>query len=184
MLKINLTLEGLKPGILLHNPLSMSKPKSGKKIIPSPEQEAADGCYWTEDGKSLAFPATNIHSSLIIASSSYRIGKRSIMPFIAGAIEIEPLLIPFNTKLYQIDTRRVVIQRQGILRSRPLIFPWHLQFTYIVEEIDFPVQGEGLVEVLKNITEEAGRRVGLGDFRPENRGWFGNYRIKGWKIIK
>jgi hypothetical protein len=37
--------------------------------------------------------------------------------------------------------------------------------------------------MLRNIVEEAGRRIGIGDFRLEKKGPFGKFEVTKWKVI-
>jgi hypothetical protein len=53
--KVRIKSTGL--GLLLHNPAGMGASNGGKKVIPTPEQEAKAACYYVEDGETLAIPA-------------------------------------------------------------------------------------------------------------------------------
>jgi hypothetical protein len=72
-----------------------------------------------------------------------------------------------------------VVQRQGILRSRPLLKNWELDFDLVVNEEDVDPK---FIPVLRPICEEAGRRVGLGDFRVEKNGPFGKFEVVSWEV--
>jgi hypothetical protein len=173
---IDVRIEGTTP-ILSHNPAGMAMRKPGKASqIPTPEEEALASCYWTEDKSSIGCPADNIKASMIVAAPAYKIGpKTKAAPYVAGSVSLKPDLIPFNTKEYVIDTRRAVVQRQGILRSRAKLNTWALDFEMVLDE-DF-LEACTNPEVLKDILAEAGRRVGLLDFRPQRKGWFGKFRV-------
>jgi hypothetical protein len=167
-----------KTAILLHSPSGMDRnrngAKRGEKQIDTPEVEAAKGLYWMADKSSIGFPSLNILRSAITASTAWKIGKKSIVPFMAGSVSIDEEMIPFGTLEYEIDTRRAVVQKQGILRSRPkLPAGWNLSFEVNVDG-DAPAE---LCKILPDIFAEAGRRVGLGDFRPEKRGPFGKFAV-------
>ena len=126
------------------------------------------------DKSSIGFPSLNIMRSAITASTAWKINKRSIVPFMAGSVSIDAEMVPFDTLDYEIDTRRAVVQKQGILRSRPKLPPgWNLSFEVNVDD-DAPAE---LCRILPDIFAEAGRRVGLGDFRPEKRGPFGKFMV-------
>jgi len=168
----NVTVEGTR-AILLHNPASMGTSSAGKKKIPTPEEEAAAGCYWTEDKSSLAFPGWNVYTAIVNEARFFRIGKKSAIPFIAGSIEIEPTMIPFGTTEYEIFTKRAVVQRQGIMRSRPMLKRWQLSFRVLVDdEADVAV-----VKVLPLLLADVGRRAGFGDHRLEKKGPFGKFKV-------
>jgi hypothetical protein len=168
-------IEGTSP-ILFHNPAGMARSgavKKDSKSIPTPEEEAKASCYWLPGGSSLMFPGDNIQSAMLRAASGYKVNKKALTPFVAGSVTVEPEHVPFNTKDYVVDTRRAVVQRQGILRSRAKLPQWKLEFTLLVDA-DFPVRE---LDILRQILEETGRRIGIGDFRPEKRGRFGKFKV-------
>jgi hypothetical protein len=191
MRTIEVTIQGTSP-ILLHNPQQMNAESTGKKVIPTPTVEAASSCYWTEDKSALGYPGLNLHRGMITAAGAFRAGKLSMTPYIAGGIEIQPEMIPFHTldvkgkvaliSKYEIDTRRAVVQRQGIMRSRARIPKgWMLTFRIVVNEEDLPQKTS--LEMLKAILEEVGRRIGIGDFRPQKTGPFGKFIVVSWKEL-
>lgn len=74
-----------------------------------------------------------------------------------------------------VDTRRVVIQRAGITRSRPGFSEgWKCRFSITVLEPEFLP-----LPKLLEIIETAGKFQGLGDFRPT----FGRYRISNTELL-
>lgn len=178
-------IEGYEPGILLHNPAGMGQNKKATKNIPSAEEEAQSGCYWTADSKYLAFPSDNIRSGLIAASSGMKVPsnrKLSLVLVVSGDIIIEPTMISFGTNKYEILTKRVVIQRQGILRSRPLIYPWELKFVIRWEK---QYLGDDFHEnILPDLLERLGGTIGIGDYRPAKKGPYGRFAVKSIKRLK
>lgn len=177
MKTIKAKIKGVGLGILLHSPAGMGQ-SNGKKVIPTREQEAAAGCYWMDDKKSLAFPAWNVSRALVKAAAQFKNGKVPMSRYMASDVVIEPPMLSFGTKEYAIDTRRAVVQRQGILRSRPLLKNWTLEFDLLV--------GEGIsaamFPTLRVICEEAGQRVGIGDFRIDKNGPFGKFVVESWEV--
>jgi|SRR5208282_469321 len=177
---IKASIKGVGLGLLMHNPAGMGLGNGGKKVIPTPEVEAAAACYWLDDEKtSLAFPAWNLFRSLVKSAAAYKDGKTSGSRIVAGSVTIEPAMLTFGTKQYAIDTRRAVVVKQGILRSRPLLKDWTLDFDMLVSEEDVSAK---FFPVLRAITEDAGRRVGLGDFRVEKNGPFGKFVVTAWEV--
>jgi len=172
------TIEGIGEGMLLHNPAGMGRSdRKAKREIPTPEVEAETACYKTDKGE-IGFPAENIRCGLIRASSGWKVPgnkKLSLSPIIAGDVSIAPSMISFGTKKYEIDTRRVVIQRQGILRSRPKLPEWKLTFTVSWEG---QYLGDDFHEtVLPELLERLGKTIGIGDYRPACKGPFGRFKI-------
>ena len=184
MITVHVSLKGLSP-ILLHNPAGMGgNGKVGKGRIPTPEEEAAAGCYWTEDKSSLAIPSTNILRCFTKAGAQFKVkmgaAKTTMAKVIPSAVSIEPIeCVPFGTKEYSIDTRRAVVQKQGILRSRPKLNPWTLKFDLLVIDEDIP---RDMIPALRLVVEDSGRRVGLGDFRIEKTGPFGKFAVESWEV--
>ena len=132
---IKAKIKGVGLGLLLHNPAGMGQ-SNGKRVIPTPEQEAAAGCYWTEDKTSIAVPSWNLFRALVTAAKAFKSGKTSMSRILAGGISIEPAMLSFGTKEYAIDTRRAIVQKAGILRSRPLLRDWMVSFDVLVNEED------------------------------------------------
>lgn len=80
-------------------------------------------------------------------------------------------LLQHPTEFMSVSVMRVKVQRAAVARSRLLIAGgWELAFT--IEVQDEQVQPE----VLKTILEEAGRAVGIGDYRPR----YGRFEVVGF----
>jgi hypothetical protein len=176
---IKVKIKGTGMGLLLHNPAGMCASNGGKKVIPTPEQEAKAAAYYLEDGETLAIPGWNLFRSLVKAAAAFKDGKKSMSRIVAGGVIVEPEMLSFGTKNYAIDTRRAVVQRQGILRSRPLLKDWTLEFDLLINEEDVSAKA---FPILRAICEDAGRVVGLGDFRVEKNGPFGKFHVESWEV--
>jgi hypothetical protein len=179
--KFQVQIEGMEPGLLMHK--FSEKGEEGKTKILPPEEYAKKAAYWSKDKSHLIIPAANIHRALIQVSTRYRaptIGR--ITPFVAGSLDISPEEIPLQRpngeliKDYEIDIRGVVIQGRGrIRRARPKIWPWKATFVVSYITVDFPADFPGTLEEMFN---EAGRRIGLCDYRPAKGGPFGKFEVK------
>lgn len=176
------TIKSIGRGILLRSPATMfqtdGKKGTLKKHIPTAEEDALSGCYWTEDKKSLAFPGDNIYTGLLHASTGSKLPsnkKMSLRPLVAGNVEVTPTMISFGTKKYQIDTRRAVIGHQGIPRSRAWLPSWILTFKVGWDSgylgLDFHET------ILPQLLDRLGHQIGIGDYRPEKSGPFGKFEI-------
>jgi hypothetical protein len=152
--------------------------------VPLPEEEAKGYLYWTEDGASIALPSTMIYRSFINGASGYKLAgsKQAAANLLAGAIEIEPLLIPFNTKEYKLHTCRVVVgMGKGIMRTRPMIpAGYSLEFTI---NVDDDAVSPSVAPLMREIMEVAGRRMGLGDYRPQKKGPYGKFNVTRWEVL-
>jgi len=68
-----------------------------------------------------------------------------------------------------LDSRRVMIQRQGITRMRPALYKgWQATFDIQVLLPEYISR-----QLLLRVMEDAGRLVGIGDFRPT----FGRFSV-------
>ena len=97
---------------------------------------------------------------------------------------VVPEEIPFGTKSYAIDTRRIVNKstKGASLKSRPKLKSWKLPFQILIED-DFPVKPDP-GPIVKEMLEEAGRRVGIGSYRPTCKGRFGKFIVTKFSEIK
>lgn len=168
---------GLSP-LLQHNPASMLAHKSGGinvKQIPLPEDEAEAATYRLENGD-LYLPTYHFRASLLRGCVGRRLGKRGASVAVSAGVSVpEEETVLFNSETgksirdYQVDCRTVVVQRARIVRARPKIWPWAAR---LVLELNDDFISAGATLELLNI---AGMIAGIGDFRPEKRGWFGRY---------
>ena len=100
---------------------------------------------------------------------------KAILSHIETKEELLPLWHPEDASPlthYAIDRRRARIQRAGILRCRPRFDLWSVWLTLIYDELLLPQP-----DILKEIATDAGRRFGVGDYRPQTRGWFGRFAV-------
>ncbi len=172
---------GDKP-LMQHNPagsLKGSGKTGGPKVIPSPEEEAEAGAYRMEDGQ-LYIKSESFVGSLVGkggGAANRKLGKSSAISRILAGVDfdIEERCPLFHAQTnapideYEIDTRRAVVVKAGILRSRPLIRDWSC--TVVCEIDERFITTEQLLELL-NV---AGVVAGVGDYRPSCKGRFGKY---------
>lgn len=176
-------LTGIRP-LLCHNPASMrrSEDKLGKKEIPSPEVEAKAGLYLDGKGR-IVFPSMAVRNCMISAASKSKMkfGKTSATNVLSASIfpveEFVPILDPNaweQITTYAIDMRRAVVQRQGIIRARPKFDAWGMDVPFECDDSYANNIQEGAAQIL-NI---GGGINGIGDFRIEKKGLFGQFRAE------
>lgn len=178
MKEIKVEIKGTSP-LLMNSPKGMIEDmtKGVTKTTKNydPEESAEKLTYRTKDGE-LYIPAEALKGSLIGAASYKKIGKYAAKPIIAGGVIITPQKVGLGTKDYEIDLRTVVIQRSRVVKARPTLENWKVQFTISYDESLI-----GNPEIIKSIFEEAGKRVGVLDFRPQKNGSFGMFEITKWQ---
>lgn len=153
--------------------------------------EWIDGMYTTEDGY-LCQPATHLEGAMVKAAATFKIkGGRGkswrdpiraycyISPdFILHQRNGKPVLAP-GPELVNKPERglsvlvmRVIVQRSAVARSRLMIAAgWQLEFT--IQVLDDQVR----LDVVREILDEAGRAVGIGDYRPR----YGRFAVTGFE---
>lgn len=166
--------------LLTHNPAGMqpnvNSPKAKK--IPTPEEEARAGLYIDDDGN-YCIPSRSFRSALLNGLKGKKVGKTSAVSVFQAAVfnvdEYSVLIDPDTGKplrKYSIDIRRAIVQRNGVLRSRPRFEKWGC---YVYLEVDLDITTPQQVEEALNI---AGQIIGVGDFRIEKRGMFGKFKAE------
>jgi hypothetical protein len=181
MKRINVEIKGTSP-LLMGSPKAMLEDEEQVKKATkkrNPKVEAESRAYRTKS-KELYVPASAIYGCILNASSFHKIGKFTAKPILASGVRIEPEHIGLGVKKYDIDTRTVVIRGRGrIVRHRPKINDWKLKFEIVWNEkvIDDP-------EVIKHFLEEGGLRVGILEYSPRCKGFFGTFEITKWSEVK
>src|SRR5262245_44104005 len=133
--------------------------------------------YRTEDGE-LAIPGEYVRQAVIHAAKfrqDPRSPRKSAMDlYKAGVVCLTPLAsLGVPTWDYE-DRRRVMIQRNGITRVRPAVRAgWAIEVQLMVNLPEY-VPPDALQEVLVN----AGRLIGLADFRPT----YGRFAVQHYEI--
>jgi len=156
----------------------------GKKDYGTPRQQAENTAYRDEKTKLLWVPWSWILGTMTTIASDYKLpGRRkSLKSVIGGAVLIPEEKIYFfekyKVKDIEIDSRPVVIQgKDRIMRHRARLEEWSLEFLIEIDEEIVPV------ETVHQVLSDAGRRAGLGDYRPQKCGPFGRFHIVSWKEV-
>lgn len=172
MRTIQVELQGVTP-LLMHSAEGMTAEKAKKnpgKVYDN-VKNAESVAYRNKDGQ-LYIPSRCLKSAIINAASWYKFGKKNAKPIIAGCLTIQPYEILLGTKEYTIDLRPVVVQRARIIRARPRLDEWKINFQIIYNE---KMIGESTL--IQEILEEAGQRVGILDNRPQKYGENGTFKV-------
>ena len=169
----------------MSNPAGMGKAAApgNRKVIPTPEAEAEERAYKFPNGE-LGFPAVGVRNSFLGGTKGLRHGKVALGPVFSGAILPTDHMFRLlddkgdPIKDYEIDTQRVVVQRAGIMRSRPRLDSWNLACTFNYNR-DVGIEPD----VIELAATNAGLTVGSGDYRIANKGWYGSFTVKELEVI-
>jgi hypothetical protein len=191
MKTITVVIEGISPLLINrfkeNDEIVDAMKKNGKKDYGTPRKQAELTAYADEPRteKSLLWiPSTWVMGSIATVASDYKIpgSRKSVKSIYGGCI------IPTSEKLYflekhklgkvEVDSRPVVIQRARIMRHRARLEKWSFSCDLELDDSLLPVDS------MHQLLTDAGRRSGLGDFRPPKGGPFGRFKIISWTVAK
>ncbi len=190
MKKIEVSIQGTTP--LLCNKFTDAAQQaatSGNRVVAvgdrgTPREQAEEKLYIGNNSKPM-IPQPNLFRCLIDAGTFFKAGKSKVTTLktsmIPACVEIEGLEIPLKHKeAWDVDTRPVRIPSTGgrILCHRPCFNDWALSFTMNIDTEMIAVK------LVRDIVDAAGKRIGLGDFRPACKGPFGKFVVVKWEEVK
>ena len=144
-----------------------------KKGPRDPQAEFMDSCYRTPDGH-FAFPASGIKKSMVTAAARYADDKKAVRLY--GAFGITSELLEIEGDAPRMRTDNVVLSGIGHtagIAYRPEFFPWAMTIPLTVNV------GFVSIDQLVNLLRLAGFGVGIGDWRVEKKGTFGQFEVEG-----
>jgi len=177
---VKFKITGTRP-LLTHNPESMKDgnsdtPSKKKKYLPT--EEAEKGVYYNEK-RNYCLVSSAFRTALLSGLKNKKIGKTAAKSIYQAAVfNIDDLSVLIDPKTekplkkYIIDSRRVMLGKKGIIRHRPRFEKWgcFIHFHMDPEVLDKKTLEESL--------NEAGRIIGVGDYRIERGGPFGSFTAK------
>lgn len=170
-------IKGTRP-LLMHAPVGLGDNPSLRRGEHLPPEKEAEMYLYKDSQGNIVVPAINIKACLRDAGRNYKISGRKTTygAAIKAGIDIEPApYVPLKHNGWEVDIRPVVVQRNRILRARPRFDEWELEFTIVNKDPQVLLK-----DTMKKVVEDAGRWIGLGDFRPE----FGLFEVVEFKEVK
>lgn len=187
---IKVKIRGVRP-LLMHNGLladsETDHAKQKAALTKKKPQTSADkaeiarldfiGALYRDEHDNIIIPDVNLLAVIVAGAAKFRKSKDAKAGVFIndhGAFDF-----PFKGKrtpdnLWKsgdfTDRRRVVIQRNAIMKVRPIFKKWDCTFSM---EIDEEICNADDVRLW---LETAGKRAGLGDFRPQ----FGRFEVEKW----
>ena len=81
---------------------------------------------------------------------------------------------------WEVDSRSVVIPSTGgrIMAHRPRVDAWNATFTLDLDTTMFTPN------LVRSVVDDAGKKIGLGDYRPARKGPFGRFVVSRWDIVE
>lgn len=150
-------------------------------------REQAEAVAYRDDDRNVYFPGASIARMLREAGTNHKLkGSRRSVKFVVPAAVIVPedrvhILTKDGERRddFEVDSRPVTIPstKGRIMRHRPRWDDWTAAFTLEIDDTVLPV------ELIHQLLEEGGRRVGIGDYRPEKGGPFGRFEVIEWQVL-
>lgn len=184
---IDVTIEGVAP-LLLHayTDAAAQKATTGQGAVAvgdpgTPREQAEDVLYRDTDG-TLIVPGANVYRAIIDAGKFHKSGKSKVTTMknslVPTGVWMETAVCPIDDggKGWEVDTRPIRIPSTGgrILRHRPRFDTWRLSFSLRVDTSTFDTK------IVRALIDDAGSKIGLGDFRPDCKGPFGRFVVVAW----
>lgn len=134
--------------------------------------------YRNEDGE-ICIPGVYLHQALVNAAKfkqDPRSPRKSMADLTRAAFVVTPWLASTGKREPDFfDRRRVLIQRSGVTRIRPALLPgWEVEF-----QIECLLPEYVNPDLLYDLLVQAGRLVGIGDYRP----MFGRFQIVEYRVL-
>ncbi len=177
---VAVTVEGSCP-ILFHRwncDAVEAKAKAAKGSAAKKSDDIESYVYRNEAGE-ICLPGEYLRQSIIMAAKfrqDPRSPRKSAMDlFKAAVISLTDLASLGTTEWDFEDRRRVTVQRNGITRIRPAMREgWKatVQLMVNIPEYVSPT-------LLRSVLDDAGRLVGVGDFRPT----YGRFTVSNWEVL-
>lgn len=173
------TLEGLRTKV--------KKPKAANVgTTTTPREDAERKVYVSEDGPYI--PGQSIMACLIAAGQHVRLdGKRQISTAKSTVLPGLMTLLTSAPLLKEPDTDKAAIWEADVMQGRnpnggeavaicrPRFDAWCCTMLIDIAETEV---GE---MTIRDLFDKAGRRCGLGDFRPQRKGIFGQFVVERWE---
>lgn len=181
---VNATIKGISP-LLMNRPNMLEiedKAKVKQAGINVLEQQYEEKQYKNEKGE-LFMPDTHIKGCLIEAGKNIKVkgkGKATYSKIIGYAVIVTPgQILHKKTHLDKHTVLTVNPNTKGRNATcRPMLNDWEVDFQLEYDSDEVPL------EVLKEALDYAGKRVGVGDWRPQKKGTFGRFIVTNFKNIE
>lgn len=179
MARINVRVKGVTP-LITHRfsedvMEKMARDQQGeakvKKPPRNPQAEFEAACYRTPEG-GYGFPAAGVKKAMVTAGQRFA-GEKGTELYGAFSIPVELLELECGEPRMRED--RVVLSgmsRTSSIAYRPAFFPWGMVIP-VFFNADFITAGS-----LVNLLRLAGQSVGIGDWRVEKKGSFGQFDVE------
>lgn len=168
----------------------LNKSRSSLKVKESRDPRTIAGeLLYTHDGKPYV-PKSNLRSAIIQAGTYIKVGKKqltnketSIIPSFFHLTTERAILVhpddPARVVDWEVDMRPITLASGGKdIAVRPRIDVWscEVEGSYDPDEVNDAT--------IRTLVDYAGTKIGIGVFRVERKGDFGQFRVDSWRVSK
>ncbi len=158
-----------------HKVLTSKRKKTDEDHMAIARSEYMLGFY---PGDKVVIPTTNIKSSIVEGAKLHRLGaafNRCVL-ILADTVAIKHSGPASKDKMWEtpscVDCRSVKVPTGRVMRYRPRLNDWSLQVEIVYDEK--MVERAQIVAAAEN----AGKYIGIGDYRPAKGGPFGRFDVE------
>lgn len=189
MKRIDVSIEGVTPLIMRRftEEDQESATRGSRKAVATtnrgtPLEQCEKALYRDLDG-TIALPQPNILRCFIDGGNFHKAGRKKITTqkesMLYSCLDIEGVMLPvIHKQPWKVDTRPIRNPSTGgrHLRHRPMFDDWRINMVVILDDdmID--------LKLIREIIDDAGNRVGLGDYRPSTKGPYGRFVVTHWEV--
>lgn len=160
-----------------------SRSRASFQVETDPPREVATGKLYTLEDGTIGIPQPNLFRCVIDAGKFFQIKRSKVTTqkssLIPACVDIDPIFMPLRFQHdWKVDSRPVRNPSTGgrIIAHRPCFDDWGLDFDVLLDD-------SMISETLfREIIDAAGSKIGLGDFRPDNKGPFGKFVVTSWEV--
>lgn len=182
--RVDVIIKGISP-LLMNRPDLMDIDEKSKRRLAGVDKSKEDfekKKYLNDEGL-LFTPDTHLKGALIESGKKAKVkgqGKATYSKIIGYAVLVSPSQIVHQSQDVEPYTVLAVnpnTKGRNAL-TRPMLKEWELSFQIEYDSEEIPA------EVLKECLDNAGRRVGIGDWRPQKKGTFGRFMVTKFEEAK
>lgn len=179
--KISVEVKGVSPLLINRFIDTAIEGKSKKRTGAQTEADIVDKLYMYDDKPHI--PAVYFRNAIVEAAKQFKIigkGKSTYSKLVGATVDVLPEMIPITPgdyKAYRIAAVNPSTKGRMMV-TRPRFNEWSAVFEVVLNDESVPLS------VMNEIVEQAGRYVGVGDWRPEKKGMFGKFMITSFQEVK
>jgi len=177
--KIKVRVEGISPLLMNRFRDKAIEGKSKKRTGSMLTEDIEDKLYIYEGTPYI--PSVYFRNCIVEASKQFKIigkGKSTYSKIVGATVDVFPEMISLKQGFEPFRIAAVNPMTKGrMMVTRPRFNKWNVEFEIILND-------DGVdKEVMNEILTQAGRYVGIGDWRPEKKGMFGKFMVTSFKEV-